>query len=127
VSLTADTIRIVLNDEATERPVPIDSVTRFEVCTGLHSHPWRGAGIGFLSGVLLGGIIGGATREGDIATEHAILIGAGFFGLVGTVVGAGVGALTKTERWEEVPLDQLQVQPVATVAGRFGLAVSLRF
>jgi hypothetical protein len=66
-----------------------------------------------------------AADEGnDLSSTDGLLLGAGFFGAIGLVLGALSGL---TVQWEEVQLDQLRVQPVATVDGRFGLAASVRF
>jgi len=42
-------------------------------------------------------------------------------------LGAVIGALIKTDRWEEVPLDALRVSFVPQRDGRFGLGMSVRF
>jgi len=47
--------------------------------------------------------------------------------LLGTVTGLVVGTITSGERWEEVPLDQLQVSFVPQRDGRFALGLSVRF
>jgi len=56
-----------------------------------------------------------------------IAVGAAEGAILGTLLGLAIGAMARTDRWEEVPLDQLRVQPVATADGRFGLGVSMRF
>ena len=52
-------------------------------------------------------------------------------GLAGGLLGAGVGAVIgwaiKTERWEEVPLDRLQLNMVPLRDGGFALGVSVTF
>jgi hypothetical protein len=58
----------------------------------------------------------------DCAILGVLLGGAG-----GAGIGALIGASSKTDRWEEIPLDRWRVTPVATRDGRFGLAASLRF
>jgi hypothetical protein len=45
----------------------------------------------------------------------------------GAAVGLVVGAFTKTDRWEEVPLDRLRVSIVPQRDGRFALGVSVSF
>jgi hypothetical protein len=54
--------------------------------------------------------------------SHALV-----FGAAGGLVGLGIGALFKTERWEEVPLDQLRVSVAPQPDGRLGVSVSLEF
>ena len=47
-------------------------------------------------------------------------------GAVGAGIGAGIGALSKTDKWEEVPLDQLRVSIVPRRDG-FALGFSVAF
>jgi hypothetical protein len=56
-----------------------------------------------------------------------VAIGALAFGAAGGLVGLGIGALAKSERWEEVSLDRLQVRIVSLRDGRFALGLSVRF
>jgi hypothetical protein len=126
--------------------VPRDSVTKLElrargstrtrvdVHRGTRIHPVRGAAIGFLVGGVATGIYFAiycdpmADRDacGGSRTEAGLGYGA-FGGLIGGFFGMLFGAAIRTDRWEEVPLDQLRVQPVATLDGRLGLAALLRF
>ena len=55
------------------------------------------------------------------------LIGGAGLGALGAGIGAIVGALIKTDRWEEVPLDRLRVSFVPQRGGRFALGLSVRF
>lgn len=80
-----------------------------------------------MTGAVLGAT---APSEGDLAcTERAecIGVGAAVVGAFGGLVGLGVGALIKTERWEEVPLDQLRLSPVPQRDGRLGIGLALKF
>jgi hypothetical protein len=51
------------------------------------------------------------------------VIGAG----AGLVIGGVVGSLIKTERWEEIPLDQLRVSVAPQGEGRFAVGLTVRF
>jgi hypothetical protein len=55
--------------------------------------------------------------------------GAGFVvgGLGGALIGALIGSASKTDRWQEVPLDRLRVSLGPQRDGRFGLGASVRF
>ncbi len=126
--------------------VPSDSVTKFEthaggdtqtrvdVHRGTRIHPVRGAGIGFLVGGVATGVYFAiycdpmADRDlcGGSRTEAGLGYGA-FGGLIGGFFGMLFGAAIRTDRWDEVPLDQLRLQPVATLDSRLGLAASVRF
>ncbi len=129
VELTADTCVVTPEYAATAVRYPMVSITEFEVSQGLRSNTLRGLGIGFAAGATLGivwGLIEGDDPEGLLsftAGEKAAL-GAVVFGGIGGIVGAVAGALTKTERWREVPLDQLGVTLAPQSGG--GLSVGLR-
>ena len=58
----------------------------------------------------------------DYTLLFAFLIGAG-----GGLVGGTVGYFNKTERWEEIPLDQLRVSLNPQREGGFALGFSVRF
>ncbi len=111
---------------------PVVFVMRLEVSRGRKSAVGRGALIGFLVGAGGGAIAGAAALsegcvDGDGCPALGALVGGAFFGLVGTGIGAVVGALSKAERWEEVPLDQLRVAFAPQRDGRFGLVLSVGF
>jgi hypothetical protein len=120
-----DTLYVQAETQTTTLGIAVTSVTRLETSRGRKSHPWRGAGIGALSGAVLGLGIAVAFPEGEDREELLFFpvtgIGAGL------VVGAYIGALIKTDRWEEVPLDQLRVSFVPQRDGRLGLALSISF
>lgn len=103
-------------------------VTRLDMLAGRRGHPWRGAGLGFLGGAIVGtAIAAGATDTGDEWYDLIVAFGAGVGAGSGLLVGAVAGAFIKTDRWEEVPLDRLRVSVVPQRDGRFGLGLSLRF
>ena len=92
---------------------PVGSVTRVEMRQGRKSNVARGALIG-----LIPGVVGGAFAGAHVArmeetrcpeTFKGAVIGAGIMGALTAGLGAIVGALIKTDRWEEVPLDRLRV------------------
>jgi len=58
---------------------------------------------------------------------ECVALGAAAFGVTGALVGLGIGALLKSERWEEVPLDRLRVNIVPQRDGRFALGLSVAF
>jgi hypothetical protein len=90
--------------------LPLACVTQLEVHAGRTSASKSGAIIGGLTlGVLF--LVANATyyESGEEGYGRYVLGG----WLVGTAIGAGVGWLIgstiKSDRWEEVPLDQLRV------------------
>ena len=60
------------------------------------------------------------------AVQKAFINGFALSGF-GGVVGLLGGALIKSERWEEVPLDRLRVNLGPQRDGRWGLGASVRF
>lgn len=109
---------------------PLADVTRLDRFAGRQGHPWRGAGIGALVGAAIGyGIY--EAEGGDCldpwSDATCIVLSGAAGGAAGAVLGALVGGLLwKTDKWEEVPLDQLRVRPMARRDG-VGIGVSLRF
>jgi hypothetical protein len=118
------------------------SLTRLETYGGRHSHPWRGAGIGALGGLLVGGTIGFIACEnytvttptgvGNCLDSHEgaqiiMLAGLGIGAAGGALLGLGIGALIKTDKWVEHPLDDLRVGLVPQAGGRLAFGITHRF
>jgi hypothetical protein len=109
---------------ASEMRLPTESVTRLELSTG-HKRHWL---VGLAAGVVIGTALGFTLDEDPVACKYddnyscsrgeAVAASAFGFGLVGT----GIGALVKTDRWTPVALDALG--PAAPRAS--GLAPRLR-
>jgi hypothetical protein len=111
---------------------PLASVTRLETYAGRHSHPWRGAGIGFLAGWALGFGVWHAADIGCFEYTSESVCAAWFGGGLGAASGALLGALVggllwQTDRWQEIPLDKLRLQIASQPGGRFGFGASIRF
>ena len=109
---------------ASEMRLPTESVTRLELNTG-RQHYWLA---GLVAGAAIGIAVGATTDVDPVACKYdynyecsrgAALATYGF-GLA--AIGAGVGALVKTDRWTPVALDALG--PAAPRAS--GLAPRLR-
>jgi hypothetical protein len=108
-------------------PCPLSSVTRIDRYHGRKSWGWwKGALIGLGAGATAGAIWGAFEYEagncGSFDESDCIVLGAIIIGVPATLVGGVVGALIRTDRWEEVPLDQLRV---SFVPRRDGLALSI--
>lgn len=101
---------IVLTGKMGTRTVALENVTALDVSTGLRTQVGRSALIGLGAGALLGGIVGAVSyEEPDFFFGSAAQMGAVsalFFGGIGMVAGAVVGAVHRTDRWErrDVPL-----------------------
>jgi len=109
------------------------NVTRLEVFAGRKSHWILGAAVGGVSGGLLAALSGamvntlvcdvtlpGANCSDSSPPYVPFIVG-------GALIGAGVGALIKTDRWVPVPLERLRVGAAPRRNGGFGLGVSLSF
>jgi hypothetical protein len=111
--------------------VPVASVTRLAVHRGQRSAWASGLVYGLVGGALAGGVLGLASGDDPpgwfsmTAGEKAGL-GAVAFGALGGIGGLVIGALTKSDKWEQVPLDRLRVSVVPTQRG-FGLGASIAF
>ena len=101
-------------------------VTKLDVRTGGRSHWLEGAGIGFALGAVIGVASGDDPSSQLLAAnagQKAIGIGS-LLGIVGAVVGKGI----KSDRWSEVPLDQIRPRLVAQQDGvGVGVSIALRF
>lgn len=86
-----------------------DALTRMEVSRGRRAGSrWRrGLGLGFLAGAVAGAVVVPLAVDeeaSDLSTGDAVLLGAGYGGVGGGLIGTLVGFTIKVERWEEVPL-----------------------
>jgi hypothetical protein len=109
---------------------PLSAVALLEVYSG-RSHPWRGAGIGFLAGYAAGFLVWltavGGCYEGATTTSCAAVLGGSSGAVFGTLTGALVGGfLWRTDKWDEVPLRDTRVH-LAPQQNGFSLGLSLRF
>lgn len=85
--------------------IPLVYVTRLEVSRGLHSRWLRGMVVGLAAGATAGAILGATGGNDRLFSRGATaFLGAMFVAPIGGAVGLVVGALTKTESWETVPL-----------------------
>jgi hypothetical protein len=142
VATDADTLTLSLDGGST-RSVPWSSVRRIEVSQGRRSAGagmLRGAGIGLALGVVAGALVG-ATRPDDrcysdprrdtwclelFTTNDYAFLGAITLGGTGAVVGGGVGAAWRGERWAPVREPRLSLAPTPGPGGR-GAGLALRF
>jgi hypothetical protein len=106
----------------------VNDVTRLDVSTGRHGHPWTGMLIGLLGGAAAGaGIAAAAYDSNEDFYALVVLVGAGIGAGSGLLVGAVAGALIKTERWEEISLDRVLVSLMPTHEGRLAIRLSMTF
>lgn len=127
-----DTLRMRLQSSDAEAAIPTAYITQLWVADGTRTHFWAGAGIGLLSGALIGGIIGSTQHpdgsmgslacSDDPATACGVILGAP----AGFILGGVVGALIRTDRWRPVPLSHLRMSVGPRLDAR-ALEVSVAF
>ena len=127
-ALRGDTLAVTADSAMA---LSLSSVTRLDVYQGRKSWGWwKGGLIGFFGGAGLGALVGASVdcqesaldSPEELCTGAGAVVGAG----VGLLVGAVAGALIKTDRWEEVPMDQLRLSLVPHDGGLV-LGISLAF
>jgi hypothetical protein len=116
LTIESSTVSVVV--DGASRTFRLDDVRRFEVSQGARSYRLIGSLAGFAVGSGTTYIAlnrGGSTSKCDRSANQDALSSRECFGLValGGVVGAGVGLLLggfiKSERWEDLALEQLRV------------------
>lgn len=111
-------------EDGRDAVLELAGIHRLDRSVGTRSHWWEG----FLYGTAAGGVavlvVALDREEGASIKESLLLIP------VGTVVGTIVGARTKSERWEEIPLagEGFALRPLVTGnASTLRLGVQIRF
>jgi len=115
------------------------SITGMEVYRGTRSHARQGALIGGLIGAGFGLVAGIAASGHDCSTYHwdwsgcwwwgdeeVIPLSTVTFGLLGAGIGALIGTLNRSERWESISLERVRGR-VSVGGGGVTLAVSVGF
>jgi hypothetical protein len=94
--------------------VPALHVMCFEISRGEHPNGLRGAALGIALGSLLGAGVGYAFSSGNggdgwlvSSAGESAAEGAVVFGIIGVAVGAAIGARNHSERWRDLPLENL--------------------
>jgi hypothetical protein len=127
----------VLSVEGRTEPMrlPLGSMQRVEVSRGKKSMSRTLGQVGALAGIATGAVLGYRENEDVDCTGNedcraykrmTVFWGAMLSGAAGGILGRLVGLAIRLDRWEEVPLDELRIEPTLA-AGGFGMSVSLRF
>ena len=124
-TLRGDTLVVVADSTLT---LPLASVVRLDAYQGQRSNAWAGAGIGLVVGVGAGVAIALMVRDEDcFCTKGEVAAAGGAIGAAaGILIGSSIGAVIKTDRWQEVTPDQLRVIVVPRPGG-LALGVSVAF
>jgi hypothetical protein len=113
-------------------PVALSRVATIEVSHGTKSNVGKGALIGGLVGVALGGAAYAVGCGSELYGQEVscsggeVAGGVVLFGLGGAAAGALIGALIRTEGWEQIPLSSLRVQPSPVTGDGLAISASLR-
>lgn len=132
-AVKADSIVLSAEKDQSRMVILIASVTRLRVVRGQKSNWGKGAIVG-------GAVLGAATLAAVIAVcdpggnpPVCSISGGGILAVTaagavgGAVIGAALGLLSKSDRWEEVSLDQLRVSFAPQRDGRFSLGFNVAF
>jgi hypothetical protein len=132
VALRGDTLFVDVGG-SNPTPVALSRVSTVEISHGTKSNAGKGALIGGLSGAALGGAAMAGACSAEILGEEAscggseVAGGVVLFGLGGAAAGALIGALARSEGWQQIPLSGLRVQPSPVTGDGVVISASFRF
>jgi hypothetical protein len=123
---TPDALTLELDGSAVTLGVRLAEISELEVSRGQRSNFLPGLGWGFFAGAVIGGIVGFASGDDppgwfSMTAGEKAAAGAIGFGALGALVGGISGALTHSDRWEPVDLENV----VLTLSPRYDGGVSL--
>ena len=132
VTLQADTITLAMAESTAS--YGLDAIDALEVSRGHRSY-WIAGSIG---GAVVGAVVahfvlltGGSSSlcdhevNQDALSSDECLGLAGIGAIAGAVVGGVIGGLIRTEKWQDVPIENLRVNLAPQPDGRLGMAVAV--
>jgi hypothetical protein len=126
-TLTAHTLTLAPSGGGADAHIPVAAIGKLEVSRGrgiVASHVIIGAVAGAAAGGLLAGAASSCGTDPWCRFWRSLAVLGG--GGLGGVVGAGVGALVKGEKWMTVPVEhRVTLAPVAR--GGVGVALTVQF
>jgi len=131
-ALHRDSLHIRAQADSAVLVVPRASIAHLYVVDGTRTHFWKGAGIGLLGGALIGGLIGSTTEfcidecTTAEAQKEAIAVGVIFGAPAGFLLGGVIGALTRSERWRLVSINDHRISVAPRLSPR-GFTVNVGF
>lgn len=124
-----DTIAVGPAGRAEQR-IPLAHVTRLDVSRGkgvVASHVLIGAGVGMLTGTLVGAAVGHGACDDCFVDALTTVTGAVVGASIGLVAGTIVGVAIKGERWRRVALERPAVSVAPLRGGGVAIAFFARF
>jgi hypothetical protein len=108
-SASSDSLRYTLESSPDTKSLAWQQISKMDASIGSHSHIGRGAGIGFLVGLIGGAALGaraskGSGREADQLRGLAAVVNGLLGGALGGFVGGVIGSRQRTEDWVPVIL-----------------------
>jgi hypothetical protein len=125
IDLRRDTL-LLETEEADTVHIARAAVTRFEVSQGRRSHVGQGVLIGAVAAGATGYLLGKGLDHTSVCTSGCEWAVAAPFAAGGAVLGALVGALARTEHWQDVSADRFRLSVAPRYRG-IGLVASARF
>ena len=127
VRQTADTLYVLTSQHGQPEAVPFGRIRTLEQSKGRKSHTLQGMGIGLGLGTITS-VVGSSTCNSGPGGFESDCFAAGmlFFGVPAVALGALIGALWRTERWEEIPTHPVPVH-VGFLPGSRVVVVGLSF
>jgi hypothetical protein len=118
--------------EAAPKPlrIPLTEVQSIRVKRGRRSLWKEGAATFFVPGALLGAHVverAACDDEPDCTETGVAIKGALAFGIPSALLGAGLGALIKVDRWERATVRPQTVHLIPSWGRRTGLEIAIRF
>jgi hypothetical protein len=132
LALKADTLVLDAEDRVATLEVPLSLVKKVEVSRGQKSNAGSGALKGGLIGAGIGAVLGGAAWLGSDSDDfikigpEAVAVGAAVLGGVGAFAGLLIGAATVSDRWEEVPLHEINLGRSSIAVDGVEVSIALR-
>jgi len=125
-SATDVTLRLGSESDGTELIIPRASIRQVWVKDGTQSHFWAGAGLGLITGAVLGAAIGSTTEFCVMSCAPATGVGVVLGAPVGFLIGGIAGALIRSDRWRPVKSTDAGLQ-VYRAPGGIGVGLSIGF
>jgi len=121
-----DSLRIRTESGQPEFAIPARSITGVSVLDGSRGHLWAGAGLGLISGAVLGFAIGSMIEFCIFSCSAVPELGAIIGAPAGFLLGGLIGAAIRSDRWRLVSVDAHGIR-VAPRLDTPGFTVSLTF